>query len=354
MRTILHVDMDAFFAAVEELRHPELKGEALVIGGRGNPLARGVVSTASYARKFGIHSAMPLRVAYRLCPHAVFLPVDYPEYARVSAKIKETLREFSSLLEDVGIDEAFLDVSASGAPSEGIAAAIKQWIRRETGLTCSIGIACNKLLAKIASDMQKPDGLTIIDEGGITPRIWPLPVRKIPGVGPVTEERLRSIGVDTIGQLAATPLDTLQEMFGSSHGEFLYQASHGIDDRPVVTHWEPKSRSREVTFQRDTADWQELAKTLAALSREVADELKEKGYRGRTVTIKLRFSDFETHTREKTLSEPTGAVDTIRKAAFECLGRVELDRKVRLIGVRVGDLERESGQQNRSIGKEGE
>jgi DNA polymerase IV len=164
----------------------------------------------------------------------------------------------------------------------------------------------------------------------------------------------RSIGVETIGQLAATPLDTLQEMFGSSHGEFLYQASHGIDDRPVVTHWEPKSRSREVTFQRDTANWQELAKTLAALSREVADEVKEEGYRARTVAIKLRFSDFETHTREKTLSEPTGAVDTIRKAAFECLGRVELDRKVRLIGVRVGDLERVSGQQNRSIGKEGE
>ena len=205
-RRILHVDMDAFFAAVEQQRRPELRGKPLVIGGNGDPMKRGVVSTASYeARRFGIHSAMPLRAAWRLCPQAVFLPVDYREYARISEVIKSVLREASTVMEDVGIDEAFLDISAIDRPLQLIAREIKERIRETTGLTCSIGIAPNKLLAKIASDMEKPDGITIITAEDVATRIWPLPVRKLRGVGPKTEEHLKGMGVETVGDLAAPP-----------------------------------------------------------------------------------------------------------------------------------------------------
>lgn len=345
MRRILHVDMDAFFAAVEEMRHPELEGLPLVIGGDGDPHARGVVSTASYeARKFGIHSAMPLRTAYKLCPGAVFLPVDYREYSRVSSEIKAVLHEFTAAMEDVGIDEAYLDISSVEAPSGEIARAVKERIHDATGLTCSVGIAPNKLLAKIASDLQKPDGITIIGGHDFERLIWPLPVRKMPGIGPVTERRLKAMGVETIGQLAALPLERLIEAFGPAHGGYLIDAANGIDERPLVTHWEPKSRSRETTFARDTADWQSIARTLADLSREVAEDLHDAGYRARTVGIKLRFSDFETHTREKTLAVATDSPETIRRTAFECLGRLDLARKVRLVGVRVGELEKAGAQ----------
>ncbi|MCL4471986.1 MAG: DNA polymerase IV [Gammaproteobacteria bacterium] len=341
MRRILHVDMDAFFAAIEQQRHPELAGKAVIVGGRGDPHARGVVSTASYeARKFGIHSAMPLRTACHLCPDGVFLPVDYAEYSRVSAVIKGILREFSPILEDVGIDEAYLDISGSDKAPAQIARDIKHRVKAATGLTCSIGVAPNKLLAKIASDLHKPDGYTEIGAGDVEAVIRPLPVRKIPGVGSVTEEHLHAMGVQTVGQLAALPPDRLTETFGRAHGTFLHQAARGIDERTLVTHWEPKSHSREITFQRDTGNWQTIARTLAGLCREVADDLAHDGSRGRTVGIKLRFADFETHTREKTLDFPTDSANTIRRTAFECLGRIELDRKVRLIGVRVGELEK--------------
>jgi DNA polymerase-4 len=253
MRRILHIDMDAFFAAVEQKRHPELKDKPVVIGGSGDPSKRGVVSTASYeARKFGIHSAMPLRTAYKLCPHAIFLPVDYEEYSRISEKIKKIIGEFTNVMEDMGIDEAFLDISQSDNTSAEIAGKIKRKIKDETYLTCSIGIAPNKLLAKIASDMQKPYGLTILTNDDIETRIWPLSVRKISGVGPKNEAYLKDMGVETIGQLAALSLDNLIENFGESYGKYLYQASRGIDDSPLITHWEPKSTSRETTFQTDT------------------------------------------------------------------------------------------------------
>jgi len=334
--------MDAFFAAVEQKRNPDLIGKPLVIGGGGDPTQRGVVSTASYeARKFGIHSAMPLRTAYKLCPHAVFLPVDYEEYSRVSERIKAILREYCPIMQDVGIDEAFLDISQMDKPSEEIAKEIKTKIKQETGLTCSIGIAPNKLLAKIASDMQKPDGLTIIPESDIESRIWPLPVRKLWGVGPKTEAYLKEMGIETIRELAALPMDRLTERFGNSYGRYLYEASRGIDESPLITHWEPKSTSREITFQRDTDNWQAIARTLAALSKEVSDDMKQAGYRGRTITVKVRFSDFETHTRAKTLTEHTNAVDEIRTAAFDCLKRFELKKKVRLVGVKMGGLEKE-------------
>jgi DNA polymerase-4 len=341
MRRILHIDMDAFFAAVEQKSHPELTGKPVVIGGGGDPTKRGVVSTASYeARKYGIHSAMPLRTAYKLCPHAIFLPVDYEEYARVSGQIKDILREFSPVMEDVGIDEAFLDMSQSDRSSEDIAAAIKKRIRDETGLTCSIGIAPNKLLAKIASDMQKPDGLTIITEADVQKRIWPLPARKLWGVGPRTEAHLKTIGVETIGALASLPLEKLIEHFGNAFGNYLYEAARGIDESPLVTTWEPKSTSREITFQNDVDDWQALAKTLVELTNEVAGDMKSSGYKGKTVTVKIRFSDFHTYTRAKTLDEHTASLMKLRKTAFECLGRFEIKKKVRLIGVRVGGLEK--------------
>lgn len=340
-RRILHVDMDAFFAAVEQNRHPELRGKPVVIGGNGDPTKRGVVSTASYeARRFGIHSAMPLRTAWRLCPDAVFLPVDYREYARISAVIKGILRETSPFMEDVGIDEAFLDITGIDTPVAEIAREIKERIREATGLTCSIGVAPNKLLAKIASDMDKPDGLTIIAEGDVETRIWPLPARKLRGVGPKTEERFRGMGVETIRDLAALPLETLAARFGRSYGAYLHQAARGIDDSPLITRWEPKSMSRETTFQQDVGDRQALFATLVELVREVANGLKEEGYRGKSVTVKIRFSDFETHSRVMTLPAATDREEEIRKAAFACLGRFVMKKKVRLIGVRVGRLEK--------------
>jgi len=342
MRRILHIDMDAFFASVEQKRHPELTGKPIVVGGSGDPTKRGVVSTASYeARKFGIHSAMPLRTAYKLCPDAVFLPVDYEEYQRASEKVKNILREFTTVIEDMGIDEAFLDISQIDKPLEEIAENIKKRIKEETGLTCSIGIAPNKLLAKIASDMQKPDGLTIIKDDEIESRIWQLSVRKLWGVGPKTEAYLKNMGIKTIGELASFSRDKLVKEFGESHGDYLYDAARGIDESPLVTHWEPKSHSREITFEKDTGNWQVIAKTLAGLTRDVTDEMKESGYKGKTVTVKVRFSDFETHTRAKTISKPTDSEEEIRKAAFDCLKRFELKKKVRLIGVRVGGLIKE-------------
>ncbi|HTT39104.1 MAG TPA: DNA polymerase IV [Burkholderiales bacterium] len=340
-RHVLHVDMDAFFAAVEVLRRPELQGKPLVIGGRGDPTQRGVVATASYeARKFGVHSAMPLRTAFKLCPDCVFLPVDYREYSRMSRVVKEILHRFSPVMQDMGIDEAYLDVTGSERPADEIAREIKQRVRDETGLTCSIGVAPNKRLAKIASDLHKPDGLTVIGDEDLETQIWPLGVRKVPGIGPKTEERLAAMGIRTIGELAAQPLDLLIERFGPAHGQFLYEAAHGIDDRPLITHWEPKQHSRERTFQQDIDDWQTIARALVRLSHDVAQGLQEDSYRGRTVGIKVRFADFETHTREKTLPEATNSEQTIRKAAFECLARLKLDRRVRLLGVRVGELEK--------------
>jgi DNA polymerase-4 len=340
MRRILHMDMDAFFAAVEQKRRPELIGKPVIVGGSGDPTKRGVVSTASYeARKYGVHSAMPLRTAYKLCPEGVFLAVDFREYSRVSEIVKSVLRRFSPVMEDVGIDEAYLDISDSAEASEQVAMEIKRRIREATGLTCSVGIAPNKLLAKIASDLQKPDGLTVITENDITARIWPLPVRKLTGVGPKTEARLKAMGVAFIGELAARSKEELIDQFGDSYGIWLYESSRGIDDRPLVTHWEPRSLSRETTFERDVADWQVLARTLVELEKEIVADILKRGYRAKTVTIKIRFSDFETHTRAHTLAA-TDSQDAIRRAAFECMKRIEFKKKVRLIGIRLSGLEK--------------
>jgi len=317
----------------------------VIIGGSGDPAQRGVVSTASYeARKFGIHSAMPLRTAYKLCRQGIFLPVDYGEYSRVSKRVKDILREFSSVMEDVGIDEAFLDISESSESSEEIAQRIKERIKSELELTCSIGIAENKLLAKMGSDLKKPDGLTIIGRGDIERLIWPLSVRKLWGVGPKTEAHLKSIGINTIGELAEIALERLKEYFGESYGNYLYEASRGLDESPLITYWTPKSSSREITFQRDTNDWQAIARTLAGLTKEVAEDIRHSGYLCKTITLKIRFEDFTTHTRAKTLSEFTDSNELMRKAAFEALGRIKLEKKVRLIGVRASGLKQKQGE----------
>jgi len=340
-RRIIHIDMDAFFAAVEEKKNPALLGKPIVIGGGGDPSKRGVVSTANYeARKYGIHSAMPLRTAYKLCPHAVFLPVDYEAYSAVSQQFKSVLLSITPVIENAGIDEVFLDVSELAETSESIVAMIKTGIKEKTGLTCSIGIAPNKLLAKIASDLRKPDGLTILNETDIESQLWLLPIRKLYGIGPKTEEHLKNIGIDTIGQLASLSLEKLIENFGNSYGQYLYDASRGIDDNPLITHWEPKSISRETTFQEDVKNWQVIARTLAQLAKEVVVDMQDDGYSAKTVTIKIRFSDFHTLTRAKTMAAYTDSEEEIRKAAFACLKRIDLNKRVRLIGVRATNLEK--------------
>lgn len=341
-RRILHLDMDAFFASVEERRNPALKGKPVVIGGLGDPSKRGVVSTANYeARKFGIYSSLPLKTAYKLCPRAIFLPVDYDAYAEASRRFKSVLLDISAIMEDVGIDEAYLDLSQERAGNEEICARIKAGIYERIGLTCSIGIAQNKLLAKIASDMEKPDGLTILTAEDVENRLWPMVVRKLYGLGPRTEETLKAMNIVTIGQLAALPVDTLVKRFGPSYGRYLYEAARGIDDRPLVTSWEPKSISRETTFQLDEKNWQAIAGTIAELTREVVADLKGRGYAARNVTLKIRYSDFRTLTRACTSREALQREDEIRRLAFSCLKRVELTgRKVRLVGVRLGHLEK--------------
>jgi DNA polymerase-4 len=339
MRRILHMDMDAFFAAVELKRHPELAGKPLVIGGRGDPTRRGVVSTASYeARKFGIHSAMPLRIALKLCPGAVFLPVDHKEYSRVSTQVKIILKELSPIMEDGGIDEAYLDITSSEESSEAIARRIQDRIRSSLGLTCSIGIAPNKLLAKVASDLEKPGGLTIIMAEDVGPRIWPLPVRKLWGVGPKTEEHLHRLGIRTIGAITSVGLDVLVKEFGASHGHFLHRASRGIDDRPLVTHWVPKSSSRETTFQHDTADLKIITETLLKLADQVTEDIRNGGFKAGNITVKLRFNTFEAHTRGMTLKEATHENAVVRRSAMLSLKRFELRKPVRLIGIRLGGL----------------
>jgi DNA polymerase IV len=339
-RRILHIDMDAFFAAVEQKRKPELEGKAVVIGGQGDPSKRGVVSTANYeARKYGVRSGMPMKTAYKLCPHAVYLPVDYQAYSAASILFKGVLKTISPIMEDVGIDEAYLDLSDISETNEEITDRIKTGIKEKTGLTCSIGIASNKLLAKIASDMWKPDGVTVLMEADVEIKLWPLPVRKLYGVGPKTEEHLKIINVETIGQLAALPIEKLLEHFGNSYGQYLHEAARGIDESPLVTHWEPKSFSRENTFQEDVREWQVIARTLADLSKDVVEDMRGHKYKARTITIKIRFSDFETFTRAMTISDYTDSEEEVRKTAFACLKRIELNKKVRLVGVRASNFQ---------------
>ena len=361
--------MDAFYASVELLRYPELRGKAVVIGGgqRHQPVeyvdpvtqeavrtfstlrgytGRGVITTATYeARALGLHSAMGMMKAAVLAPDAVLLPVDFTEYRHYSRLFKAAVRAIAPRIEDRGIDEIYIDltdvVDSSGDGIRATAQSIKGAVREATGLRCSIGIAPNKLLAKIASDLDKPDGLTILADDDLQRRIWPLPARRINGIGPKSAARLGEHGIHTIGDLASADPAFLGATFGRANGEWMHRAAHGQDERPVVTHSEPQSISRETTFDRDlsaTRDRERLSAIFTELCAGVGYDLQRKGYAGRTIGVKLRYDNFATVTRVHTIDEPTQAVDMIRRAAGECLKRVDLSRRIRLIGVRVGGL----------------
>jgi DNA polymerase IV len=380
-RLIAHLDMDAFYASVELLRYPELRGQPVVIGGgsRHHPeeatdpasgaivrrftrlrdyAGRGVITTATYeARALGAHSAMALMKAARLCPDAVLLPTDFDAYRRYSRRFKAAVKAIAPQVEDHGIDEIYIDLTDIGLPpgaaaadettvaaserAHRVARAIKDAVRSATGLSCSIGITPNKLLSKIASELDKPDGLTILTAADVPSRVWPLPARKINGIGPKTAARLESLGIATIGELAQAEPVWLVEQFGASRGAWMHQASLGRDDRPVVTYSEPVTISRETTFERDLSvrrDRDMLSEIFTDLCEGLAEDLQRKGYVGRTIGLKLRYDNFKTVTRDRTIPQPTQDAKTIRRAARECLKRVPLERRIRLLGVRISSL----------------
>jgi len=333
--TILPVDLDAFFAAVEQRDRPELRGKPVIVGG-GGPDDRGVVSTASYeARRFGVRSAMPLRTAGRLCPEGIFVPVDGAKYQAESRRVMTILRRFTSRVEQVSIDEAFLDVAGSEAlfgPPEEIARRIKAAIHAETGLTASVGVATSKLVAKIGSDLRKPDGLVVVPAGEEAAFLAPLPVSRLWGVGPATTTALAELGVRTIGDLARMPPDALERRFGK-HGVELIDGAHGIDRDPVHEPEAVKSVGHEHTFDRDTSDPEELERTLLGLADGVAWRLRGMGRRAGTVVVKVRDSGFRTVTRQAPLPEPTDLAEPIFQAALR-LARPEMrGKRIRLLGV---------------------
>ncbi|MEM2546353.1 MAG: DNA polymerase IV, partial [Candidatus Bathyarchaeia archaeon] len=342
-RIILHVDMDHFFTAIEEREHPELRGKPVIVGadpkgGKG----RGVVSTCNYeARKFGVRSGMPISKAWKLCPQAVYLPVNFELYERVSERIMAILRKYADKFESWGIDEAFLDVTSGVkdyTEAEILARRIKKEIFDKEGLTCSIGIGPNKLLAKIASDHQKPDGLTIVKPEDVEKFLAPLPVRKLLWVGRKTEQKLRAIGIKTVGDLARYDPTVLTETFGV-FGKQLYLMAHGVDYSEVAERSEVKSISRERTFEEDTADSTLIFKTLDELAEEVHRDLVRQNFHFKTVTVKVRYENFETHTHSKTLPFITSRLEDLKKTAKELLQEyLRLDKKIRLIGVRVSSL----------------
>jgi len=339
-RTILHVDLDAFFAAVEQRDHPELRGRPVIVGG-GGPTDRGVVSAASYeARKFGVHSAMPLREAGRLCPDGVFLPVDGAKYQSVSREVMAILRRFSPLVEPVSIDEAFVDVTGSRAlfgPGEAIGAAIKVAVRDEVRLTASVGVATTKLVAKIASDLRKPDGLVVVPPGEEAGFLAPLPISRLWGVGEQTAAALRDYDVKTIGDLAALPPELLTRRFGK-HGAALVERARGVDPDPVADAGDAKSIGHEHTFDVDTSDRDTIERTLLAMADGVAGRLRASGVKAGTVTVRIRDSTFRTITRQRTLTDPTDLTEPIWRTALE-LARPEVRGiRVRLLGVTASHL----------------
>ena len=330
--------MDAFYASVEERDRPGLAGRPIIVG--ADPRGRGVVSAASYAaRRFGVHSAMPIGRAARLCPDGVFLPVDMDKYARVSRDIMAILAGFTPLLEPLSIDEAFLDVTRSQAllgDGEAQARRIKSRIRAEVGLTASVGVASNKFIAKVASDLEKPDGLVVVPPGTEGDFLAPLPVSRLWGVGRVTASELESMGIRTIGRLASVPAGHLQARFGKN-GALLHELARGIDERPVEPFAPPKSMGAEETFGADHRDVDRLTATLRSQAERVARELRAEGYAGRTVTLKLRFADFSTITKSHT-DDPTQDGLRIYREASALLARVPLRQPVRLIGLSVSEL----------------
>lgn len=375
--------MDAFYASVELLRYPQLKGLPVVIGGgrravddaltrleaspeaqaSGNPRAfipveafarlkdyvgRGVITTATYpARQFGIGSAMGLMKAAKLCPQAIQLPVDFDEYRRYSRMFKECILAIAPVMENRGVDEVYIDFTdVPGGQREGgrvLARLIQKSIFDATGLTCSVGVAPNKLLAKMASEFHKPNGIAIVQPEDLQTLVWPLACRKINGIGPKADAKLQALGIHTIGELAAKDLQWLIDHFGQSTGAWMHAAAWGRDDRPVVTESEPVSMSRETTFDRDlhaVRDRAELGAIFTRLCEQVAGDLQRKGYVGKTIGIKLRYDNFKIATRDQTIDHYTADARTLRQVAGQCLKRVPLEQRLRLLGVRVGALAR--------------
>jgi DNA polymerase IV len=334
-QVIAHVDMDAFYVAVEMLRHPELRGKPVVVAYDG---PRGVVTTASYeARKFGVHSALPMVTARRRCPDLVCLPVDMQLYRRGSNKVMATLREFSDVVEVVGMDEAYVDLSGSPVP-QARAREIKSRVTEETRLVCSIGLAPNKLMAKIASDLDKPDGFCVLDEQSWLPLVGERKASILPGVGPKTFERLRGIGIETVAELASADPSRLQDAFGPNHGADLRARANGVGSTSLVTERVRKSESRETTFGADVSDRAELIETVERLAASVCKSLEEHGNSGRTVTMKIRIQPFKTYTRSRTIEAPTRDAATVTRVALELLERFDPQDPVRLIGVGVAGL----------------
>jgi len=366
--------MDAFFASVELLRYPQLKGLPVVIGGSrhsaeheaqllaqwgaleqipvdafprlGRYVGRGVITTATYAaRQFGVGSAMGMMKAARLCPQAILLPIDFLRYRQYSRAFKEVIVATAPVMEDRGIDEVYIDFThAPGGQAEGgrvLAMQLQQAIFAATGLTCSVGVAPNKLLAKMASEFNKPQGISVLQPQDLEAQIWPLPCRKINGIGPKAGAKLEALGIVSIGDLAQQPLPWLVQHFGKAYGAWLHAASHGLDERPVVTESKPVSMSRETTFARDLHardDRAELTAIFTQLCERVADDLQRKGYAGRTIGVKLRYANFKSVTREITVDTFTQEAPAIRRVAGQCLKRVPLEQSIRLLGVRVGGL----------------
>ena len=375
-RRIAHLDMDAFFASIELLRYPQLKGLPVVIGGgrrkvddallgaqperdpRFIPVAdfpllkdyvgRGVITTATYAaRQFGVGSAMGMMKAARLCPQAIVLPVDFDEVRKYSRLFKSTILEIAPLMEDRGVDEVYIDFTdVPGGQREGgrvLARLIQKAITEATGLTCSVGVAPNKLLAKMASEFNKPNGISIVHEVDVQTSIWPLKCRKVNGIGPKADEKLAALGIQTIGELAAQTPDFLIQHFGKATGAWMHEVAWGRDDRPVVTSSEPVSMSRETTFERDlhaVRDKAALGDIFTELCSKLAIDLQRKGYAAKTIGIKLRYDDFKIATRDQTLESYTLDAKTIRQVAGQCLKRVPLVKKLRLLGVKAGTLEK--------------
>ncbi len=384
IRRIAHLDMDAFFASVELLRYPQLKGLPVVIGGGRRreddmfarlrevyperewtdddlahipveffPLlehyaGRGVATTATYAaRQFGVGSAMGLMKAARLCPQAILLPVDFDEVRRISRLFKQTIREIAPVMEDRGVDEVYIDFTdVPGGQREGgrvLARLIQKSIFQATGLTCSLGVAPNKLIAKMASEFKKPNGISIVHTDDLERLIWPLPCRKVNGIGPKADAKLQAHGIHTIGELAQRERAWLVHHFGKGHGAWLNEVAWGRDERPVQTESEPVSMSRETTFDRDlhaVRDRAELGAIFTRLCEQVADDLQRKGYVGKTIGVKLRYDNFQIVTRGRTIADFTSDAASIRRQAGLCLKELDLTRRIRLLGVRVGSLAR--------------
>jgi DNA polymerase-4 len=382
LRRIAHLDMDAFYASVELLRYPQLIGLPVVIGGGRRreddllgrlraaypdqewsddrladiPLdffpriagytGRGVITTATYAaRQFGVGSAMGVMKAAKLCPDAILLPVDFDQYRHYSRTFKALITDIAPVMENRGVDEVYIDFTdVPGGQREGgrvLARLIQKSIFDATGLTCSVGVAPNKLLAKMASEFNKPNGISIVYDSDLQAMIWPLPCRKVNGIGPKAEAKLAAHGIHTIGDLAHRERQWLVQHFGKSYGAWLHDAAHGQDNRPVETESEPVSLSRETTFERDlhaVRDREALSAIFTRLCAQVADDLVRKGYVGKTIGIKLRYDNFQSVTRDQTLPTYTDQAAAIRQAAGQCLKRVDLSRRLRLLGVRVGSL----------------